>query len=260
MTVLLLVLVSIVVLVLGGRFYSRFLARSIGEDPTRKTPAITKNDGADYVPTPTPVVFAHHFASIAGAGPILGPVIAIVYGWLPAVLWVLFGGVLIGAVHDYLATYIATREGGQSVATIVRRLVGKDAFVAMTFFIIILLGLVCAAFLNASAIALTSMLPFNRLDLPETQTIFRVVGEAGAQTGKVVIGGIASMSVVCITAVAPLLGWMYIKKKIAVWKCSLLAIAVCAVSILIGVLRPITLEPLHWKFAHTARKLSSSIP
>ena len=252
MTVLLLVLGSIVVLVLGGRFYSRFLARSIGEDPTRKTPATTKNDGADYVPTPTPVVFAHHFASIAGAGPILGPVIAIVYGWLPAVLWVLFGGVLIGAVHDYLATYIATREGGQSVATITRRLVGKDAFVAMTFFIIILLGLVCAAFLNASAIALTSMLPFDRLDLPETQTIFRVVKDAGAQTGKVVIGGIASMSVVCITAVAPLLGWMYIKKKIAVWKCSLLAIAVCAVSILIGVLRPITLEPLYWKFALSA--------
>ncbi|HDY64685.1 MAG TPA: carbon starvation protein A, partial [Phycisphaerae bacterium] len=156
MTVLLLMLVSVVVLGLGGILYSRFLAREIGEDSTRQTPATIRNDGVDYVPTPTPVVFAHHFASIAGAGPILGPVIAIVYGWVPAVLWVLFGGVFIGAVHDYLATYMATREGGQSVATVTRRIVGKDAFVAMTFFIIILLGLVCAAFLNASAIALTS--------------------------------------------------------------------------------------------------------
>ena len=249
MTVLLLMLVSVVVLGLGGILYSRFLAREIGEDSTRQTPATIRNDGVDYVPTPTPVVFAHHFASIAGAGPILGPVIAIVYGWVPAVLWVLFGGVFIGAVHDYLATYMATREGGQSVATVTRRIVGKDAFVAMTFFIIILLGLVCAAFLNASAIALTSMLPFDRLDLPETQTVFRVVGDSAGGGGKVVIGGIASMSVVCITIVAPLLGWMYIKKRVAVWKCSLLAIVVCAVSILIGVLRPISLDPLYWKLA-----------
>ncbi len=104
MTVLLLMLASVLVLGAGGVLYSRFLARKIGEDSTRQTPAINRNDGVDYVPTPTPVVFAHHFASIAGAGPILGPVIAIVYGWVPAVLWVLFGGVFIGAVHDYLAT------------------------------------------------------------------------------------------------------------------------------------------------------------
>ena len=239
-------MVAVGVLGGAGYFYSRFLARRIGEDPTRPTPAITKADGVDYVPTPTPVVFAHHFASIAGAGPIVGPVLAIIYGWLPALLWVLFGGVFIGAAHDYIATYMATREGGVSIATIVRRILGKEAFVAMTILLIVMLALVCATFLNLSAMALTSTLPFDRLDLSRTQETFRVVVEKGVE--KIVIGGIASMSVVCITAVAPLIGWLYLKKKVAVWKCSLLAIAICAASITVGVLMPISFKPNTWKF------------
>jgi carbon starvation protein len=245
MTVLLVMAISLVVLFGFGRVYSSFIARRLGEDPTRPTPAVVKADGRDFVPTPTPVVFAHHFASIAGAGPILGPVIAIIYGWLPAVIWVLGGGVLIGAVHDYLATYMTTREGGTSVATIVHRLIGKGAFVAITILLVVMLALVCAAFLNASAKALTSMMPFARLDLPADQTLFRVVTEGG--TSKVVIGGIASMSVVCITAVAPLMGFLYIKKKVSVWICSVLAVLICAVSITIGVFFPIALKPLTWQ-------------
>ncbi|MDY6914133.1 MAG: carbon starvation CstA family protein [Planctomycetota bacterium] len=240
MTILCVLVLSAAVFVLAGRFYSRFLARSVGEDVSRITPAIQNSDGCDYVPTPTPVVFAHHFASIAGAGPIVGPVIAIIYGWLPALVWVVFGSVLIGAVHDYLATYMSARSGGQSVATIARRMLGGEVFVAMTIFLVVMLALVCATFLNLSAAALTSMLPFDRLELPASQTLFRVVGE------KVVIGGIASMSVIVITAVAPLLGWLYIRKKVAVWKCSLLAIAICTVSITIGVFYPVAFpEQVH---------------
>ena len=231
---------AVLFLVIGGSLYSRFIARNLGEDASRKTPALTKADGKDFVATPTPIVFAHHFASIAGAGPIIGPVIAIVYGWAPALLWVLIGGVFIGGVHDYLATYMATREGGQSVATVTRRLLGKDAFVAMTFFLIVMLALVCATFLNLSATALTSMLPFARLALPRDQTLFRVVGD------QVVIGGIASMSVIIITAAAPFVGWLYIKKKLAVWKCSLLAIVICAVSIATGVYRPVAFPEKVW--------------
>ena len=243
MTVLLVMVIAAVVLILAGRFYSRFLARQIGEDPSRPTPAVEKNDGQDYVPTPTAVVFAHHFASIAGAGPILGPVIAIIYGWVPALLWVLIGGVAIGAVHDYLATYMATREGGQSIATVARRMIGKGAFVALTVLLIVMLALVCATFLNASAKALTSTVPFDRLDLPQDQQLFRV------ERGEVVIGGIASMSVVCITAVAPLIGYLYLKRKLAVWKCSLLAIAICAASITTGLFWPMPLPPLAWQLA-----------
>lgn len=233
MIILLVMAVAVVVLLLAGRYYSRFLARSVGEDPARPTPATVKADGHDYVPTPTPVVFAHHFASIAGAGPIIGPVIAIIYGWVPALLWVLIGGTAIGAVHDYLATYISTHEGGQSIATITRRMIGKGAFVAMTLLLVLMLALVCATFLNLSAAALTSMLPFDRLELPATQSLFRVEGD------EVVIGGVASMSVIIITVVAPLLGWMYIKKKVPVWKCSLVAIFICAVSVTVGLFRPV---------------------
>jgi len=235
MPVIIVLLAAVVILGGAGRLYSLLLARSIGEDISRPTPAVARNDGRDYVPTPTLVVFAHHFASIAGAGPIVGPVIAIIYGWVPALLWVLFGGVFIGAVHDYLATYMATREGGQSVATIARRMLGTDAFVAMTIFMVVMLALVCAAFLNLSAQALTSMLPFDRLGLPLDQTLFRV------HKGQVVIGGIASMSVIIITAVAPLMGWMYIRRRVPVWICSLAAMGVCAVSVTVGVFRPVAL-------------------
>ncbi|MHC4294903.1 MAG: carbon starvation CstA family protein, partial [Planctomycetota bacterium] len=252
MSVLWIVLIGLLVLGVGGTFYSRFIARSIGEDPSRLTPAVAKADGRDYVPTPTPIVFAHHFASIAVAGPIVGPVLAIIYGWAPALIWVLLGGVLIGAVHDYLATYMTTREGGQSIATIARRMIGKDAFIALTIMLVIMLALVCAAFLNLSANALTSMLPFDRLELPRTQELFRVVTDAATGAEKVVIGGIASMSVVCITAVAPLLGYLYLKKKVAVWKCSVLAIAICAASVTIGLFRPIALTPTTWKFLLSA--------
>ena len=142
MTALLVMAVAIVFLFGVGRLYSGFIARRLGEDPSRPTPALVKEDGRDFVPTPTPVVFAHHFASIAGAGPILGPVIAIIYGWVPALIWVLLGGVFIGAAHDYLATYMATREGGTSIATIVRRTIGKDAFIAITIFLVVILALV----------------------------------------------------------------------------------------------------------------------
>ena len=112
MIVLVVLIGSILILGVAGRSYAYYLARHVGEDSGRMTPATAKADGRDYVATPTGVVFAHHFASIAGAGPIIGPVLAVIFGWLPALIWILVGGVLIGAVHDYLATYMATREGG----------------------------------------------------------------------------------------------------------------------------------------------------
>jgi carbon starvation protein len=241
MTVLLILLVSIAILVLGGHVYSTFLARSWGEQPDRITPAVRLNDGHDYVPTPTPVVFAHHFASIAGAGPIIGPVIAVCYGWLPAVLWVVFGGMLIGAVHDYLATFMSTRMSGQSMATVVRRLLGTGPFVALVIFLVLLLALVCATFLNLSAAALVSLVPCNRLDLDSSQTIFRTVNQ------QVVIGGIASTSVIVITALAPFVGWLYIKKRVAVWKCSVLALIICAISIVFGLYVPVSVATSTWK-------------
>jgi carbon starvation protein len=237
MTALAMLLGSAAVLILVGRYYSRFLARSWGEDPSRLTPAERLSDGRDYVPTPTPIVFAHHFASIAGAGPIVGPVLALCFGWGPALLWVVLGGLLIGGVHDYLAAFMSVRNDGQSVATIARRLLGRGPFVALMLFLILMLGLVTAVFLNTSASALVSMLDFSRMQIDPSQTLFRVVDDAGVH--KVVIGGVASTSVIFITLFAPLLGWMYIKRKVRVWKCSLLAISLCVLSILAGLAYPV---------------------
>jgi len=236
-TTLLVVAVCGLLLLTVGRAYSRILARNFGESPGRPTPALLRNDGRDYVPTPTPIVFGHHFASIAGAGPILGPVLAMCYGWGPAVLWVVLGGLFVGGVHDYIAAYMSVREGGQSMATIARRLLGRGPFLAMMFFLVLMLGLVTAAFLNTSATALVSMLDMGRMRLAADQTLFRVVEVAGQQ--KVIIGGIASTSVIVITALAPLIGWMYLKKQVAVWKCSLVAIALCAASIYLGLRMPV---------------------
>ena len=228
-------------LLMAGRFYAPLIGRVLGERHDRPTPAVTINDGRDYVPTQTSVVFAHHYASIAGAGPIVGPILAIYYGWGPALLWIVLGGIFLGAVHDYVATHIAVREGGKNLAVITRRYIGRAAFVMMLVLLVALLVLVCAAFLDLSAKALTSMVSLETLQLPADQTLFRTQG------GLAVIGGIASTSVVVITAFSPLLGFLYLKRKTPVWLCSLLAIAICVLSIMIGMALPMSVTPLTWK-------------
>ncbi len=245
MSVLLIVAAAAVALFLGGRYYAPFIARVLGERADRPTPATQRNDGRDYVPTRTPVVFAHHYASIAGAGPIIGPVVAIYYGWLPALLWIVLGGIFLGAVHDFVATHIAVREGGKNVAVIARRYLGTAAFVMMVIMLVALLVLVCAAFLDLSATALTSMVDVGTLQLPADQTLFRVTDVDGAP--KAVIGGIASTSVVVITLFSPLVGFLYLKRKTPVWLCSLLAVGICALSIAIGLYLPMSVSPQTWK-------------
>ena len=101
-----LLLLSALLLLLGYRFYGRFLERRCGVDPDRPTPACEVNDGVDYVPTSVPVLFGHHFSSIAGAGPIVGPIIAAsIFGWLPTWLWILVGAIFVGGVHDFGSTF-----------------------------------------------------------------------------------------------------------------------------------------------------------
>lgn len=241
MSVLWIMLGAGLFLILGGRFYAPVIGRVLGERTDRPTPAVTINDGRDYVPTRTPVVFAHHYASIAGAGPIIGPVLALVYGWGPALIWILLGGVFLGAVHDYVSTHVAVREGGKNLTVVARRYIGPAAFVMMIILLVALLVLVCAAFLDLSATALTSKVPISTLQLDENQRLFRV------DEGEAVIGGIASTSVVVITACSPLIGFLYLKRKWNVWVCSLLAVGICAISIVIGLYLPMSVSPLSWK-------------
>lgn len=133
--------------------YGRRLAtRLLGFEPDRPTPARVQEDGVDYVPSKRLVLFGHHFATIAGLGPILGPAIAVIWGWLPALLWVLFGSVFMGAVHDLVALYISLRNEGRSIGDITGQLLGprgRTLFLVLIFF---LLSLAMGAFAHVIAI------------------------------------------------------------------------------------------------------------
>lgn len=130
--------------------YGRFMARRIYRlEPERPTPSHTFQDGIDFVPTRTPILFGHHFASIAGLGPILGPAIAVIWGWLPAVLWVLFGSVFIGAVHDLGALVLSMRFQGRTIGEICHYLMGRRARLLALLIVFFLMSLAMGAFVNA---------------------------------------------------------------------------------------------------------------
>lgn len=112
-----LLMIGLAMIVLGGAYiiYGRWLANTWGIDPKSKTPAYTKEDGEDFIPTPKGVVFSHQFSSIAGAGPVTGPILAAVFGWVPVLLWILIGGIFFGAVHDFGALYASVKNEGKSI-------------------------------------------------------------------------------------------------------------------------------------------------
>jgi carbon starvation protein len=116
---------TVAIQVIGYRFYSRFIAeRVLGLDATRVTPAVRRNDGLDYVPTDRRVVFGHHFAAIAGAGPLVGPVLAAQMGYLPGLLWLLVGVLLAGAVQDFMVLFLSLRRDARSLGDMIRDEIG----------------------------------------------------------------------------------------------------------------------------------------
>lgn len=143
-----LLMVGIAIVVLGGAYiiYGRWLASKWGIDIKAKTPAYVKEDGVDYIPTPKAVVFAHQFSSIAGAGPVTGPIIAAMFGWLPALLWILVGGVFFGAVHDFGALYASVKNEGKSIGCIIEQYIGRTGKKLFLLFSWIFSALVIAAF------------------------------------------------------------------------------------------------------------------
>src|SRR3974377_765362 len=122
------VISALCVYLLAFRFYALFVANKVlGIDPSRQTPAYRHNDGLDYVPTNKYVLFGHHFAAIAGAGPLVGPVLAAQMGYLPGTLWILAGAVFAGAVQDMTVLFLSTRRDGRSLGDIVRGEMGPIA-------------------------------------------------------------------------------------------------------------------------------------
>ena len=148
---LLLLGISVVVLTLAYILYGRFLARSWGIDPKKKTPAYEFEDGAEYVPTSPAVAFGYEFASIAGAGPINGPIIAAMFGWLPALLWLLLGSAFFGAVHDFAALYTSVKNKGKSIGYIINLYVGKAGKRMFLIFVWLFSILIAAAFADIIA-------------------------------------------------------------------------------------------------------------
>ena len=147
---------ALVFYIVAYHTYGKFLARKIFKlDPGARVPSVEMADGNDYVPTRKSVIFGHHFTSIAGTGPIVGPALAVIWGWLPALLWVLFGSILIGAVHDFGALVVSIRNRGQTVGDIAGRVLSQRTrvlflsvlFLALTI-VLAIFGLVIAAVLK----------------------------------------------------------------------------------------------------------------
>jgi carbon starvation protein len=206
---LLLLLVAIVVFILAYRFYGRFLDRQFNIRPGRPTPAHTLNDGVDYMPAKTPVLMGHHFSSIAGAGPIVGPIIAVAFfGWLPAVLWIIIGSIFVGGVHDYSALVVSVRHKAKSIAQVARRMMSSRAHKLYLAFIWLAMVYVLVAFLDLTA---------------------------GSFTAD---GGVASSSLIYIL-LALVLGVSVYRMNVSLAKASIIFVPLIFIGVYVGQLVPI---------------------
>ena len=151
MTALLIILAAVALLVIGYIFYGSWLAKQWGIDPAKKTPAYEKQDGVDYVPAKPAVLMGHHFSSIAGAGPINGPIQAAVFGWVPVFLWCVVGGIFFGGLQDFGSLFASIRHDGKSVGEIIKDSMGTKAKKLFIIFALLVLILVIASFVNVVA-------------------------------------------------------------------------------------------------------------
>jgi len=151
MTALLIIIAAVALLVIGYIIYGSWLAKQWGIDPKRKTPAHEKQDGVDYVPAKPAVLMGHHFSSIAGAGPINGPIQAAVFGWVPVFLWCVVGGIFFGGLQDFGSLFASIRNDGKSVGEIIKSSMGPKAKKLFIIFALLVLILVIASFVNVVA-------------------------------------------------------------------------------------------------------------
>ena len=214
MNSLIIVIISLFIFIVGYRFYSKIIANTIFEiNNDNPTPAHQNNDGIDYVPTKKHILFGHHFTSIAGAAPIIGPCIAVYWGWLPAIVWVVLGTVFMGAVHDFGALVISLKEKGKSVADISSKVINKRVRAMFFIFIMCLTWLVLAVFANAIA------------------GLFKKYPMA-----------VLPINIEIIVAI--IIGYMIYKKKIDAFIPSIVALCILYLFVWIGSNNPINLESI----------------
>ncbi|MBN1153589.1 carbon starvation protein A [candidate division KSB1 bacterium] len=180
--------------VIAYLFYGRYIAKRLGIDANRQTPAHALKDGVDYVPAKAPVLLGHHFASIAGAAPIIGPITAAVFGWLPVLLWIIFGSIFMGAVHDFSAIIASVRHQGRSIGEVIEVEIGhkgKQLFLIFAWSTLVLVIasftiLVVKTFVQTPAVGTSSIL-FIFLAILFGLSIYR----SGAPLGLATLIGIA---------------------------------------------------------------------
>ena len=167
MSLLAIVLISAVVLSLAYVTYGRLLARLLRLDPKAETPAVTLRDDVDYVPIEPKFLLSQHFSAIAAAGPIVGPIVAgVAFGWLPAWLWILFGSILIGGVHDFTTLVASIRHNARSIAEVVRDHMSQRAYLLFLAFVWLSLVYIIVAFTDITAGAFLGSLDLGDPKLP----------------------------------------------------------------------------------------------
>ena len=223
----------IAIVVLGGAYllYGRYLQKKWGIDPNAKTPAYEMEDGVDYVPADTNVVFGHQFASIAGAGPINGPIQAAIFGWLPVLLWILIGGVFFGAVQDFASMYASVKNKGRTIGYIIEEYIGKLGKKLFLLFCWLFCILVVAAF--ADVVAGT----FNGFTVPT------VAGEA---VKKVAANGAVATTSILFIFEAVALGMILKYGKLHKWINTAIAIVMLVAAVVVGLNFPIYLTRETW--------------
>lgn len=222
-------IIAIVVLLAAYLIYGRYLARTWGIDPKAKTPAYELEDGVDYVPADTNVVFGHQFASIAGAAAINGPIQASVFGWIPVLLWILLGGVFFGAVQDFAAMYASVKNKGRTIGYIIESYIGKTGKKLFLLFCWLFSILVVAAFVDIVAGT------FNGFQ----------AGSDGVITPIRANGSVATTSMIFIVE-AVALGFLLRYGKIHKWGNTAVAIVMLVAAVILGLRLPLYISLNNW--------------
>lgn len=224
-------IIGIAILAIAYVTYGRWLANQWGVDPSRETPSHTEQDGVDYVPAKAPVLMGHHFSSIAGAGPINGPIQAAVFGWVPVLLWVLIGGIFFGAVHDFGALFASIRNKGQSIGEVIAAAMGTKAKKLFIIFSYLTLILVVAAF--ASIVANTFMATYD-----ESGAVDMAASASNATT--------AMISIMFIV-IAVVFGFFVYRKNMGLGVSTVIGVAAIILCMVVGLnWHPIYLSNTTW--------------
>ena len=223
-------LISTIVLVTAYILYGKWIARKWGVDAKRQTPAYELRDGVDYEPAPKGVVFGHQFASIAGAGPINGPIQAAIFGWVPVLLWVLLGGVFFGAVQAYASMYVSVRNKGRSIGYIIELYIGKLGKKLFLLFCWLFCILVVAAFADIVA---------------GTFRGWTVTG--GVRSANIVANGAVATTSVMFIVFAVILGMILRYGKFPTWLNTAIALVMLVASVTIGLYFPIYISLEVWQ-------------